>query len=134
VRPWQHVMALVHGYLVLASRLLNGDRVAADNWNFGPGDEAARTVGDLVEQLSTVWIRPKITYTPGSFPETRFLHLDSTKARTHLGWIPPLSFADTVELTASWYRDFAATPGQAAQATAAQIAQYREAVRTHVGR
>jgi CDP-glucose 4,6-dehydratase len=134
VRPWQHVMALVHGYLVLASRLLNGDRVAADNWNFGPADEAARTVGDLVEQLSTVWTRPTITYTPGSFPETRFLHLDSTKARTLLGWIPPLSFADTVELTASWYRDFAATPGQAAQATAAQIAKYREAVRTHVGR
>src|SRR5580692_3800813 len=80
VRPWQHVMALVHGYLVLAARLLGGDRVAADNWNFGPADEAARTVGDLVEQLSTVWTRPQITYAPGSFPETRFLHLDSTKA------------------------------------------------------
>ncbi len=93
VRPWQHVMALVHGYLVLAARLLSGDRIAADNWNFGPGDEAARTVGDLVEQLSTVWTRPEICYAPGSFPETRFLHLDSTKARALLGWIPPLSFA-----------------------------------------
>ena len=132
VRPWQHVMALVHGYLVLASRLLNGDRVAADNWNFGPADEAARTVGDLVEQLSTVWTRPKITYTPGSFPETRFLHLDSTKARAQLGWMPPLSFADTVELTANWYRDFAASPKKAAEIIALQIEQYREAVRNHV--
>jgi len=134
VRPWQHVMALVHGYLVLAARLLSGDRVAADNWNFGPGDEAARTVGDLVEQLSTVWTKPEVTYTPGSFPETRFLHLDSTKARTLLGWIPPLSFADTVELTANWYRDFAASPGQAAQITARQIEHYREALRNHVSR
>ena len=134
VRPWQHVMALVHGYLVLAARLSGGDRIAADNWNFGPGDEAARTVGDLIEQLSTVWTRPEVTYAPGSFPETRFLHLDSTKARTQLGWIPPLSFADTVELTANWYRAFAASPGQAAQITTSQIEQYRQAVRIHVGR
>ena len=71
---------------------------------------------------------------PGSFPETRFLHLDSTKARTLLGWIPPLSFADTVELTASWYRDYAASPEKASQITARQIEQYREAVRNHAGR
>ena len=68
VRPWQHVMALVHGYLVLAARLLSGDRVAADNWNFGPSDEAARTVGDLVEQLSTVWTRPRNHLRAGQFP------------------------------------------------------------------
>jgi CDP-glucose 4,6-dehydratase len=133
VRPWQHVMALVHGYLVLAARLLSGDGSAADNWNFGPGDEAARTVGELVEQLSTVWTRPEITYAPGSFPETHFLHLDSTKARAQLGWIPPLLFTDTIELTAGWYRDFAASPKQAAQITARQIEQYREAVKNHVG-
>ena len=134
VRPWQHVMALVHGYLALAARLLGGDRTAADNWNFGPTDEAARTVGDLVELLSAVWTRPDITYAAGSFPETRFLHLDSTKARTLLGWAPPLSFAGTVELTASWYREFAAHPETAAQITARQIAQYREAIRNHVVR
>ncbi|HZR76057.1 CDP-glucose 4,6-dehydratase [Bradyrhizobium sp.] len=134
VRPWQHVMALVHGYLVLAARLLGGDRAAADNWNFGPGDEAARTVGDLVERLSAVWTRPDITYAAGSFPETRFLHLDSTKARTLLGWAPPLSFAGTVELTANWYREFAASPEAAAQITAEQIEQYRQAIRNHVAR
>ena len=78
--------------------------------------------------------RPEITYAPGSFPETRFLHLDSTKARALLGWIPPLSFADTVELTANWYRDFAASPEKAAQITASQIEHYREAVRNHVSR
>ena len=131
VRPWQHVMALVHGYLVLAARLVDGDRTAADNWNFGPGDEAARTVGDLVENLSAAWTKPKITYAPGSFPETRFLHLDSTKARTMLGWIPPLSFADTVKLTAGWYREFVANPERASQITTTQIEHYREAVSNH---
>ena len=133
VRPWQHVMALVHGYLVLAVRLLNGERAAADNWNFGPGDEAARTVGDLVEQLSAVWTRPEISYAVGGFPETRFLHLDSTKARSLLGWTPPLSFAETVELTASWYRDFSANPADAAQITTRQIEHYRNALRQHAG-
>ena len=133
VRPWQHVMALVHGYLVLAARLLNGDRAAADNWNFGPGDEAARTVADLVEQLGAVWTRPEITHAPGWFPETRFLHLDSTKARSLLGWRPPLSFAETVELTASWYRDFSANPADAGQITSRQIEHYRNALRQHAG-
>jgi CDP-glucose 4,6-dehydratase len=134
VRPWQHVMALVHGYLVLAARLLSGDHAVADNWNFGPGDEAARTVGDLVEELAGVWMRPDIAYAAGSFPETRFLHLDSTKARTLLGWSPPLSFARTVELTANWYRDFAASPEKASQITVGQIEYYREAVRSHAVR
>jgi CDP-glucose 4,6-dehydratase len=117
---------------VLAARLLSGDRIAADNWNFGPGDEAARTVGDLVEQLSTVWTRPDIAYAPGSFPETHYLHLDSTKARELLGWKPPLSFAGTVELTANWYRDFASNPEKASQITLDQIEHYREAVRNNV--
>lgn len=134
VRPWQHVMALVHGYLVLAARLLSGDSSAADNWNFGPTDDAARTVQDLVERLSASWTRPEITYAPGSFPETRFLHLDSTKARRLLGWAPPLSFADTVELTAGWYRDFVANPSEAARITLRQVEHYRNATRNHAHR
>ncbi|MBB4368427.1 CDP-glucose 4,6-dehydratase [Bradyrhizobium sp. cir1] len=131
VRPWQHVMALVHGYLVLAARLLSGDRSAADNWNLGPSDEAARTVQDLVEHLSASWIRPDISYAPGSFPETRFLHLDSTKARALLSWKPPLAFAGTVDMTASWYRDFNVNPRDAAQITVRQIEHYRNALRNH---
>jgi CDP-glucose 4,6-dehydratase len=134
VRPWQHVMALVHGYLVLGSRLLSGDRTAADNWNFGPSSDAARTVRDLVERLSTVWTRPQITYAPGGFPEMRFLHLDSTKARKLLDWVPPLSFEESVDLTASWYRDFVANPAIASQITVRQIEHYRDSVRRHGGR
>ncbi len=133
VRPWQHVMALVHGYLVLASRLLGGDCAVADNWNFGPGDEAAHTVSDLVEHLSREWTRSEIACVPGAFPETRLLHLDSTKARTLLGWLPPLSFADTVRLTAEWYREFSASPATAAQITVCQIEQYREALAIGAG-
>jgi len=131
VRPWQHVMALAHGYLVLASRLLQGDAGAADNWNFGPSHDDAKPVRMLVERLSAAWTRPEIVYTEGGFPEMRFLHLDSTKARTLLGWCPPLSFEQTVQLTADWYRGFSAEPALAKQMTVQQIDQYRESIAAH---
>jgi CDP-glucose 4,6-dehydratase len=91
-------------------------------------------VGDLVEQLSAAWTRPEIVFAPGSFAETHFLHLDSTKARTLLGWAPPLSFAETVSLTAAWYQDFAANPANASQITVRQIEHYRNVLRNHAGR
>lgn len=128
VRPWQHVMALAHGYLLLAGRLLKGDTGAADNWNFGPLQDDAKSVRMLVERLGATWIRPEIAYGAGGFPETRFLHLDSTKARTLLGWCPPLTFDQTVQLTADWYRGFKAQPAQAAQLTIQQIHRYRESI------
>jgi CDP-glucose 4,6-dehydratase len=131
VRPWQHVMALAHGYLVLASRLLQGEASAAGNWNFGPSPDDAKPVRMLVERLSAAWTRPEIVYAEGGFPETRFLNLDSTKARTLLGWCPPLKFEQTVQLTADWYRGFTAEPAQAKQMTAQQIDQYRESIAAH---
>jgi CDP-glucose 4,6-dehydratase len=128
VRPWQHVMALAHGYLVLASRLLAGDKVAADNWNFGPSHDDAKPVRMLIERLSKAWIRPEIVYAEGAFPETRLLHLDSTKVRSLLGWCPPLTFDQTVQLTADWYRGFTSQPAQAKQMTVQQIDRYRESI------
>ncbi len=125
IRPWQHVMALIHGYLVLAGRLLEGDPIAADNWNFGPAHNDAKSVRLLVERLSTAWKRPDIVFAEGGFPETRFLHLDSTKARALLRWCPPLTFEQTVQLTAEWYRDFSSAPTQAEKLTVNQIHQYR---------
>jgi CDP-glucose 4,6-dehydratase len=125
VRPWQHVLALVHGYLVLASRLIGGDAAFAEAWNFGPRDGDAVPVQDLVDRLGKVWRRPEINHTKGSFPETHFLHLDSAKARSQLGWQPALDFADAVTLTAEWYRDFYVRPSSAAELTAAQINRYR---------
>jgi CDP-glucose 4,6-dehydratase len=126
VRPWQHVLALVHGYLVLASRLIGGDAAFAEAWNFGPRDGDAVPVQDLVDRLGKVWRRPEINHTKGSFPETHFLHLDSTKARRQLGWRPALDFADAVTLTAEWYREFYARPSSAAELTATQINRYRQ--------
>ena len=67
----------------------------------------------------------KIDHTKGSFPETHFLHLDSAKARSQLGWQAALNFADAVTLTAEWYREFYARAASAEELTAAQINRYR---------
>lgn len=126
VRPWQHVLALAHGYLSLAAALLNQETSAADAWNFGPVDDDAKTVQVLVEGLAAAWTRPDLRYEAGSFPETRFLHLVSSKARAELGWAPALAFAETVALTAQWYRDYYANPSAARRITEVQIRHYRQ--------
>jgi CDP-glucose 4,6-dehydratase len=129
VRPWQHVLALVHGYLVLASRLIEGDAACADAWNFGPRAGDAVSVQELVDGLGKAWMRPEINLTKGDFPETLSLHLDSAKARGQLGWEPAVDFAQSVMLTAEWYREFHARPASAAELTAAQIDRYRQRLR-----
>jgi CDP-glucose 4,6-dehydratase len=126
VRPWQHVLALVHGYLVLASRLADGDGACADAWNFGPPDKDAVSVETLVDRLATAWVRPEIKKISGSFPETQFLHLESAKAQAQLGWKLPLDFAAAVGLTAEWYRDFIVDPHSARASTMRQIDNYRK--------
>jgi len=128
VRPWQHVLALVHGCLLLASRLLDGRAEFADAWNFGPVDNNAVTVGALVHCLGKVWKRPEIIYEKSGFPETHFLRLDSSKARKLLEWRPPLDFEDAVRLTAEWYRDYYAKLTAAAALTRAHIEQYRQMI------
>jgi len=128
VRPWQHVLALVHGYLVLAAKLMEGRAELADAWNFGPLEEDAVAVELLVDRLGKAWKRPEISYEKPSFPETHFLHLDSTKARSLLGWRPTLDFEGAVRLTAQWYRQYYAEPSAAAALTTGQIEQYRQRV------
>jgi len=125
VRPWQHVLALVHGYIALATQLIEGDAACADAWNFGPQEQEAVPVGDLVNALGRTWRQPVIKQAPGSFPETQFLHLDSTKARSRLGWKPALDLAEAVTLTAEWYRNYYAQPTSAQALTLAQIDAYR---------
>jgi CDP-glucose 4,6-dehydratase len=128
VRPWQHVMALAHGYMVLAAHML-ADSTSLDlAWNFGPRDDEAMAVATLVDRLGVHWRSPEIRIIPGGFPETSFLHLDSAKARGKLGWRPPIGFEETVALTIDWYRRFAERPTAAREITRDQIEGYRAAL------
>jgi len=133
VRPWQHVLEPLSGYLRLAAMLLNADGERyADCWNFGPADQSVVTVSELVEQLRVVW--PECPFElakdpPPSGPhEEHALRLDVSKARQELGWSPLLSIGEAVELTASWYQTYLAKkPSPAdglADVTQKQIADY----------
>jgi CDP-glucose 4,6-dehydratase len=128
VRPWQHVLALVHGYLVLANRLMDGRDDCAGAFNFGPAETDAMPVATLVDRLATAWKRPEIRHEPGSFPEAPFLRLDSGMARKTLGWRPQLAIEEALRLTADWYRGYYARPAAARELTARQIDDYRRRI------
>ena len=103
-RPWQHVLDPLHGYLLLAQKLLQGHDKFADAFNFGPDDE--HTVGDVVKQTTKIWgDKARFTSPEGEYPhEASRLHLDSRKARHHLGWRPRFDFTQSLEKTVNFYR------------------------------
>ena len=109
VRPWQHVLNPLSGYLVLAQQLTN-DRNFADAWNFGPADEDVRTVREIADALhkewtSVVWERESETIENPH--EAGLLRVDSSRARSQLQWKPVWGLDECVVRTASWYRAFA---------------------------
>jgi CDP-glucose 4,6-dehydratase len=103
IRPWQHVLEPLSGYLVLGQSLLAGGAVDGA-WNFGPSADATLTVGELAERLRVAWPGLAIAASPGPHPrEAARLTLDSTRARERLGWAPVWDAERTIERTAGWY-------------------------------
>lgn len=129
VRPWQHVLEPLHGYLRVAEHLLENGPLACDAWNFGPDKGSEQTVETVARTACTLWGRPdafKLQPDPNALHEATLLQLDSTKARTGLGWHPRWNFDATLKNTVDWYKAFAA--GQDMKAfTLAQIDAYRAA-------
>ncbi len=111
VRPWQHVLEPLRGYLMLAERLAGERRTEfAGAWNFGPDASDARSVAWVAQQFLAVWGAPA-GWRPdaGAQPhETNFLKLDSSKSRHLLGWHPALDIGQALRDTASWYQAQAA--------------------------
>lgn len=105
VRPWQHVLEPLAGYLLLGQRLLEGDAGAAQAWNFGPDAAGHLMVGDVVERFASHWPRLRVELDTAAHPhENPRLELDCGKARERLGWRPVWSPATAIERTARWYR------------------------------
>ena len=109
VRPWQHVLECLHGYLLLGCKLLNGNKEFARSWNFGPGDEKQVKVSDLVNLFSDIWKNSSIeTSTESSLEltEVKSLELDSNLARKKLLWKKIWSIEKGVRKTVRWYHDY----------------------------
>jgi len=108
VRPWQHVLEPLAGYLVLAERLFDDGAAFAEAWNFGPADSDARPVRYLVSELARLWGDAAAwqCVEPEQVHEAHLLRLDSSKARAQLGWSPRWSLDRTLANTVEWYKAF----------------------------
>jgi CDP-glucose 4,6-dehydratase len=106
VRPWQHVLEPLSGYLTLAERLYAEPSEYAEAWNFGPREEDAVPVADLLDRFINYWGEGswRGQPVPSGPHEAKLLRLDSAKARHRLGWRVTLGLDETVQLTAEWYR------------------------------
>jgi CDP-glucose 4,6-dehydratase len=105
VRPWQHVLDAVNGYIVLADALLSG-AVTGESWNFGPDPAGFATVREVADRVVALWgdgaaWRQDTEVHP---PEAGLLTLDATKAMSRLGWQPRLNLAQAIEWTVEWSR------------------------------
>ena len=107
-RPWQHVLEPLSGYLCLASALLaNADGVANEAFNFGPSHETERSVEQLIREFTKTWPDGCVEMAnnaPDGKAEAILLRLNCDKSESILQWRKVLSFVQTVEMTASWYK------------------------------
>jgi CDP-glucose 4,6-dehydratase len=109
IRPWQHVLEPLAGYLLLAEKLWENPTKYAQGWNFGPREDDLRSVRWLVEQLNEYARKPvrwKIDGAPNPH-EAQLLSLDTAKARAELGWKPQWSLCDGLRAVVSWYEAYA---------------------------
>ncbi len=134
VRPWQHVLCPLAGYLAVAERLWEDDD-AAGAWNFGPAGEDARPVGWIVERLRERWPDglEAATAPPGAAAgESPALRLDSTRARERLGWAPRWDLEAALDATVTWYARYREGADMRAE-TLRQIAAYEAGSATGSG-
>jgi CDP-glucose 4,6-dehydratase len=135
VRPWQHVLEALGGYILLAERLADGENSLASGWNFGPSEDDTRPVSYVVDQLTALWGQPGAWDNwGGDHPhEANLLRLDCSRARSILGWRPALTLDQALARVAEWHQ--AVASGQSARdVTLAQIRDYRALAETVAAR
>lgn len=103
IRPWQHVIEPLIGYINLAEKLFKGKKEFIGAWNFGPGSRGVKTVLDVVKEVNKT---KKINFTISkkkNLRESKYLALSINKSKNKLKWAPKLSFSKSIKLTVDWY-------------------------------
>ena len=108
VRPWQHVLEPLSGYMLLAAKMLSGKNGFENAWNFGPLLNDTATVSELIDKFYEYWGKGKAFYDPkhATLHEAAFLRLSSEKSISLLGWKPVWSLNETLVVTANWYKNY----------------------------
>lgn len=106
IRPWQHVLEPLSGYLLLAEKLWLEGGKWCEAWNFGPDDSDAKPVSWIADHLTSMWGNGAAWARSGESPlhEAHYLKLDSSKARERLGWWPALGLDQALRFTVDWYK------------------------------
>lgn len=107
IRPWQHVLEPLSGYLVLAEKLYDHGVQFAEAWNFGPSDSDAKSVGWIINELVSNWgdgASFRVDASAANLHEANFLKLDCSKARMQLGWQAQWDAAETIERICAWHK------------------------------
>ena len=125
VRPWQHVLEALGGYLLIAQHLARGERWAASAWNFGAAENDTRPVSWIVEQIVGLWGDGGFELDEGAhLPEANLLKLDCSKARSQLGWRLALNLSGALQRIVDWHRSVAGGADPRA-VTCEQLNEYR---------
>jgi CDP-glucose 4,6-dehydratase len=130
IRPWQHALDPLAGYLMLAERLCGDGAAFGEAWNFGPSDDDARPVREVVEELVRLWgggARWEVDAAPQPH-EATYLKLDCSKARMRLGWRPRWPLTAALEKVCSWHKAMA-KGADMRDFTLAQIREFESTVR-----
>lgn len=122
IRPWEHVLEPLSGYMMLAQRLYQGEKDFSGAWNFGPNDESFIAVEDLISNSLQVLGRGEYESQPdNSKHEANLLKLDPSKAKCLLGWQPQFNIDQNIRTTMEWYKHFYEQAGDMADFTNRQI-------------
>lgn len=126
VRPWQHVLEPLSGYLLLSQKLFEEGSVYAEGWNFGPTYEDTKPVQWIVEKLAQVWGgRARWVMDGGTHPhEAHYLNLDCSKAKARLNWSPIFDLQIALQKTLEWHQSWR-SGDEMSKVTFQQIAQYQ---------
>jgi CDP-glucose 4,6-dehydratase len=131
IRPWQHVLEPLRGYIAVAESLCENGTRDAEAWNFGPEQADAQTVEWIVRKLASLWGEDaRWGVDSGDHPhEAHTLQLDWSKAKHRLDWFPALTLSDALTATAEWYK-VKSTEKDVRAFTLQQIRSYEERCRS----
>jgi CDP-glucose 4,6-dehydratase len=123
-RPWQHVLSLVHGYILLLAK--DDDKNLFGTWNFGPLTEKELKVSEIIKLFESHWKLPRLEYQHGNFAESKNLNIDSSKAMKNLGWVPKWDYEKIFSETIDWYKNVHTSKIDALTISKMQLSEYRK--------